>query len=182
MDGFDHSINWGACRENALFQLQRFESLPRAGPALIRSYQAVLDRDETFTQYFSDEHLESYDAEANLRNQIGIPPPCLSDPEDPGSESEVILSWVNIIRHGDFEKQPDGSFLCRTQGKIVEIDESLHTAIGMVRSMLPITCPVWPSPADVDRESKISLAIEADVLEELNNQTKCPYLLPPTNL
>lgn len=172
----DHSINWGAYREGVLFQLPRFESLPRGGPALIQSYEAVVKRNETFTQYFSEEHLESYDIEANLREQLGIGPPCLSDPEDPESESEDILSWVNIFRRGDFEKQPDGSYLCRFQGKVVKIDETVHKAIAIHRSLLPAFCPTWPSPADVDKEFQISLAIEADVSEELNNGIKCPYL------
>jgi hypothetical protein len=180
----DDQINWSACRENVLFKLQRFASLRRPGPALIGLYQAVLNRNETFTQYFSDVHLESYDDESILREQIGVPP-WEPDPEDPDSANEVILSWVNIVRHGDFEQHEDGSYFCRAQGKIVEINEHLHKAIMMLQSMLPRHCPAWPSSADVDRESEISLSIEADISSEIDYQTKCPYLphtLPSTNL
>lgn len=176
----DDQINWSACRENVLFKLQRFASLQRPGPALIGLYQAVLNRNETFTQYFSDVHLESYDAESKLREQIEIPP-WKPDPEDPDSANEVILSWVNIVRHGVFEQQEDGSYFCRAQGQIVEIDADLHKLIRMLQAMLPGNCPTWPSSADADREWEISLSIEADILSEINHQTKCPYL-PHTHI
>lgn len=175
MDDSDRAINWGAYREGVLSTLPRFESLPRGGVALIRSYQDVLDRDETFTQYFSDQRLKSYDTEANIRKTLGIGPPCLSDPEASGSANEAIISWTNIFRHGDFEKQPDGAYLCRMQGRLVEIDESVHKSIMLTRCIFPQGSQAWPDHVDVKREYEISLEVEDDVRNEIKSQAKCQY-------
>ncbi|KGO62959.1 hypothetical protein PEX2_044820 [Penicillium expansum] len=163
----NHPIKWGTYREGVRSQLQRFESLPQDGIALMQSYQAVLDNDETFTQYFSDEPLESYRIETRLRETLGIPPPSLSD-----SEKNPSISWVNIFRHGSFEKQTDGSYHCYDQGNLVQIDESLHKSILLNRCFLPANSYLWPSPADAERESEVTLAIEADVLDELDTKIK----------
>ncbi|KAJ5164901.1 uncharacterized protein N7500_006731 [Penicillium coprophilum] len=165
--GPNQSIKWGTYREDVRFQLQKFESLPQDGFALMQSYQAVLDNDETFTQYFSDEPLESYTIESRLRETLGIRPPCSSDPENGPS-----ISWVNIFRHGSFEKQSDGTYHCYDQGNRVQIDESLHKSILLNRCFLPANSYLWPSPADAERESEITLAIEADVLDELDRNIK----------
>ncbi|KAJ5199358.1 hypothetical protein N7472_004562 [Penicillium cf. griseofulvum] len=166
MDRGNHPIKWGTYREGVLSQLPKFESLPQDGLALMQSYQAVLDNDETFTQYFSDEPLESYTVESRLRETLGIRP-CSSDSEDGPS-----ISWVNIFRHGSFEKQSNGSYYCYDQGNLVQIDESLHKSILLNRCFLPANSYLWPSPADAERESEITLAIEADVLEELDKKIK----------
>ncbi|KAJ5360148.1 hypothetical protein N7517_009339 [Penicillium concentricum] len=165
--GPNHPIKWGTYREDVRSQLQKFESLPQHGLVLMQSYQAVLDNDETFTQYFSDEPLESYTIESRLRETLGIRPPCSSHVENGPS-----ISWVNIFRHGSFEKQSDGSYYCYDQGNRVQIDESLHKSILLNRCFLPANSYLWPSPADADRESEITLAIEADVLEELDKNIK----------
>ncbi|KAG0156148.1 hypothetical protein PDIDSM_3324 [Penicillium digitatum] len=165
--GLNHPIKWGTYREDVRSQLQRFESLPQDGLALMQSYQAVLDNDETFTQYFSEEPLESYTIETRLRETLGIRPPCSSD-----SENTPSISWVNIFRHGNFEKQSDGSYYCYDQGNLVKIDESLHKSILLNRCFLPANSYLWPSPIDAERESEITLAIEADVLDELDKKIK----------
>ncbi|KAJ5512791.1 hypothetical protein N7463_002343 [Penicillium fimorum] len=165
--GLNHPIKWGTYREGVQSQLQKFESLPHHGLTLMQSYQAVLDNDETFTQYFSDEPLESYTIESRLRETLGIRPPCSSD-----AENNPSISWVNIFRHGSFEKQSDGSYYCYDQGNRVQIDESLHKSILLNRCFLPANSYLWPSPTDVERESTITLAIEADVLDELDKNIK----------
>ncbi|OQD65814.1 hypothetical protein PENPOL_c005G07992 [Penicillium polonicum] len=174
MDGTspNHPIKWGTCREGVRSQLPKFESLPQDGLMLMQSYQAVLDNDETFTQYFSDEPLESYTVETRLRNTLGIRPPSSSDSGPSKSENDPSISWVNIFRHGSFEKQGDGSYYCYDQGNLVQIDESLHKSILLNRCFLPANSYLWPSPTDVERESRITLAIEADVLEELDQKIK----------
>ena len=142
---------------------------------LMQSYQAVLDNDETFTQYFSDEPLESYTVETRLRQTLGIRAPSSSDSGPSRSENDASISWVNIFRHGSFERQSDGSYYCYDQGNLVQIDESLHKSILLNRCFLPANSYLWPSPTDAERESKITLAIEADVLEEIDQKIKCPY-------
>ncbi|KAF4763302.1 hypothetical protein HAV15_000538 [Penicillium sp. str.  len=129
MDGGpNHPIKWWTYREGVRSQLPKFESLPQDGLRLMQSYQAVLDNDETFTQYFSDEPLESYTVETRLRQTLGIHPPSSSDSGPSRSENDASISWVNIFRHGSFEKQSDGSYYCYDQGNLVQIDESLHKA------------------------------------------------------
>ncbi|KGO75853.1 hypothetical protein PITC_032990 [Penicillium italicum] len=169
MDGSspNYPIKWGTYRKDVRSQLQKFESLPQDGLALMQSYQAVLDNDETFTQYFSDEPLESYMIETRLRETLGIRPPCSSD-----SKNNPSISWVNIFRHGNFEKQSDGSYHCYDQGNLVQIDESLHQSILLNRCFLPANSYLWPSPTDAERESEITLAVEADVLDELDKKIK----------
>ncbi|KAI2711923.1 hypothetical protein CBS147332_5559 [Penicillium roqueforti] len=161
--GPNHPIKWGTCREGVLSQLQRFESLPQDGLKLMESYQAVLDNDETFTQYFSDKPLESYTIETRLRETLGIRPPRQNNPS---------ISWVNIFRHGSFEKQSDGSYYCYDEGKLVEIDKSLHKCILLNRCFLPTNSYLWPSPADAEREAEVTLAIEADILDEIDKKIK----------
>ncbi|CAI7569839.1 unnamed protein product [Penicillium glandicola] len=173
MDGGpNHAIKWGTYREGVRSQLQKFQSLPQDGLTLIQSYQAVLDNDETFTQYFSEEPLESYTIETRLRETLGIRPPCSSDCEPSRSENNPSISWVNIFRHGSFEKQSDGSYHCYDQGNLVQIDESLHKSILLNRCFLPANSYLWPSPTDAERESEVTLAIEADVLDELDKNIK----------
>ncbi|KAJ5603187.1 hypothetical protein N7537_006143 [Penicillium hordei] len=173
MDGGpNHQIKWGTYREGVRSQLPKFESLPQDGLMLMQSYQAVLDNDETFTQYFSDEPLESYTVETRLRETLGIRPPSSSDSGPPRSENDASISWVNIFRHGSFEKQSDGSYYCYDQGNLVQIDESLHKSILLNRCFLPANSYLWPSPTDAERESRITLVIEADVLEELDRKIK----------
>ncbi|KAJ5796839.1 uncharacterized protein N7518_005379 [Penicillium psychrosexuale] len=161
--GPNHPIKWGTYREGVLSQLQRFESLPQDGLKLMESYQAVLDNDETFTQYFSDKPLESYTIETRLRETLGIRPPRQNNPS---------ISWVNIFRHGSFEMQSDGSYHCYDEGKLVEIDKSLHKCILLNRCFLPTNSYLWPSPADAEREAEVTLAIEADILDEIDKKIK----------
>lgn len=176
MDGDpNHAIKWWTYREGVRSQLPKFESLPQDGLMLMQSYQAVLDNDETFTQYFSDEPLESYTVETRLRQTLGIRAPSSSDSGPSRSENDASISWVNIFRHGSFERQSDGSYYCYDQGNLVQIDESLHKSILLNRCFLPANSYLWPSPTDAERESKITLAIEADVLEEIDQKIKCPY-------
>ncbi|OQE87746.1 hypothetical protein PENNAL_c0019G00261 [Penicillium nalgiovense] len=173
MDGIpNHPIKWGTYREGVRSQLQRFESLPQDGLALMQSYQAVLDNDETFTQYFSDKLLESYIIESRLRETLGIRPPSSSDSESSRDKNDPSISWVNIFRHGSFEKQSDGSYHCYDQGNLVKIDESLHKSILLNRCFLPANSYLWPSPADAERESEVTLAIEADILDEIDRKIK----------
>ncbi|KAJ6186139.1 hypothetical protein N7519_007440 [Penicillium mononematosum] len=173
MDGTpNHPIKWGTYREGVRSQLQRFESLPQDGLALMQSYQAVLDNDETFTQYFSDEPLESYTIESRLRETLGIHPPSSSDTESSRDQNDPSISWVNIFRHGSFEKQSDGSYHCYDQGNLVKIDEPLHKSILLNRCFLPANSYLWPSPADAERESEVTLAIEADILDEIDRKVK----------
>ncbi|CAG8188414.1 unnamed protein product [Penicillium nalgiovense] len=173
MDGIpNHPIKWGTYREGVRSQLQRFESLPQDGLALMQSYQAVLDNDETFTQYFSDKLLESYIIESRLRETLGIRPPSSSDSESSRDKNDPSISWVNIFRHGSFEKQSDGSYHCYNQGNLVKIDESLHKSILLNRCFLPANSYLWPSPADAERESEVTLAIEADILDEIDRKIK----------
>ncbi|OQD97828.1 hypothetical protein PENSOL_c011G01806 [Penicillium solitum] len=173
MDGGpNHPIKWWTYREGVRSQLPKFESLPQDGLRLMQSYQAVLDNDETFTQYFSDEPLESYTVETRLRQTLGIHPPSSSDSGPSRSENDASISWVNIFRHGSFEKQSDGSYYCYDQGNLVQIDESLHKSILLNRCFLPANSYLWPSPTDAERESRITLAVEADVLEELDQKIK----------
>jgi hypothetical protein len=169
------SIKWGVYREGARSQLPRFESLRREGPALIQAYQDVLDRDETFTQYFSDDRLQSYELESNLRALLGIRPPLVDEPESSNIQNDVSLSWVNIFRHGKFEKRDDGFYQCRMQGRLVKIDETMHKAILVNRCFLPPNSEPWVSAADVEKEADVNLSIEADVLNELHTQIKCIY-------
>ena len=169
-------INWGAYRKGVFSTLPRFDALPHGGFELVNSYQAVLDRNETFTQYFSDKHLESYGIEASLREEFGVGPPCLSDPENPADESAGIISWTTIFRSGDFIEQPDGRYLCHVHGKIVELDERIYRTIMISRRAFPPSSQAWPIPSDVDRELELSMAIEADVVNELNSQIKCQSL------
>ncbi|KAJ5237661.1 hypothetical protein N7489_007752 [Penicillium chrysogenum] len=164
MDGTPNNpIKWGVYREGVRSQLQRFESLPQDGLALMQSYQAVLDNDETFTQYFSDKPLESYTIESRVREILGIRPRDKNGPS---------VSWVNIFRHGSFEKQSDGSYHCYDQGNLISFDESLHKSILLNRCFLPENSCLWPSPADAERESEVTLAIEADILDEIDRKTK----------
>ncbi|KAJ5958867.1 uncharacterized protein N7479_006017 [Penicillium vulpinum] len=163
----NHLIKWGTYREGARSQLQKFESLSQDDIALMKSYQAVLDNDETFTQYFSDEPLESYTIEKRLRETLGIRPPSSSEAENGPS-----ISWVNIFQYGSFEKESDGSYYCYDEGNRVQIDESLHKSILLNRCFLPANSYLWPTPADAEREAKITLAIEADVLDELDKKIK----------
>ncbi|CAI7590415.1 unnamed protein product [Penicillium crustosum] len=173
MDGDpNHAIKWWTYREGVRSQLPKFESLPQDGLMLMQSYQAVLDNDETFTQYFSDEPLESYTVETRLRQTLGIRAPSSSDSGPSRSENDASISWVNIFRHGSFERQSDGSYYCYDQGNLVQIDESLHKSILLNRCFLPANSYLWPSPTDAERESKITLAIEADVLEEIDQKIK----------
>lgn len=173
------SIKWGAYREGARFLLPRFESLKHEGPALIQSYQDVLDKDETFTQYFSDERLQSYDLESNLRALLGIRPPLVDEPQGSNNQSDVSLSWVNIFRHGKFEKRDDGFYQCRMQGRLIKIDETMHKTILVNRCFLPPNSDTYVSAADVEKESEVNLSIEADVLNELHIQIKCLYFPTP---
>ncbi|KAJ5794769.1 hypothetical protein N7457_001368 [Penicillium paradoxum] len=168
----NNSIQWETYREGVRSQLANFESLPHDGFALTRSYQVVLDNNETLTQYCSDEPLESYTLEARLRETLGIRPSSSSDSESPRSQTHPSVSWVNIFRHGKFEKQENGSYHCYDQGKLVQIDEALHKNILVNRCFLPANSYMWPSHADVERESEVTLAVEADVIEELNKQIK----------
>ncbi|KAJ5562547.1 hypothetical protein N7461_001308 [Penicillium sp. DV-2018c] len=154
--GPNQSINWGAYREGVQSELPRFESLQHDGPELTESYQAVLDRQETFTQYFSDTPLESYMLESRLRETLGIISPSTTDPSPDGV----------------FEKLPDGSYQCDYQGKPVKIDESLHKSILLNRCFIPADSNAFPCSADVEKETAIILGIEADVLGELDGCIK----------
>jgi hypothetical protein len=181
--GPNHSIKWGTYHEGVRSKLPKFKSLPHDGFELTKSYQAVLDSQETFTQYFSDEPLESYTLESRLRETLGISPPSASDPATSRSDNDPSLSWVGIFRNGVFEKQPDGSYQCDYQGKPVKIDESLHKSIQLNRCFAPADSDARPSSADVEQEAAITLAIEADVLDELDENIKCSYLsMLPTHI
>ncbi|KAJ5145937.1 uncharacterized protein N7515_000501 [Penicillium bovifimosum] len=169
--GPNHTINWGAYREGVQSELPKFKSLPHDGLKLTESYQAVLGRQETFTQYFSDEPLESYKLESRLRETLGISPSA-SGPSTSKTENDPSLSWVGIFRDGVFEKQPDGSYHCDYQGKTVNIDESLHRSILVNRCFITSDSNPLPSTADVEKEAAITLAIEADVLDELDGSFK----------
>ncbi|CAG7934295.1 unnamed protein product [Penicillium olsonii] len=165
-------INWGACREGAMSTLPRFASLGERATGLILAYQTVLDRDETFTQYYSEERLESYNIEASLREEFGVGPACLNDPGNPSPQRDFIISWATIFRDGVFEKKAEDRYLCRVQGRIVEIDESIHRTIMISRRAFPPAAQAWPIPADVEREYQLNLSIENDVSSELNDQIK----------
>ncbi|CAG8365478.1 unnamed protein product [Penicillium salamii] len=172
MDGATRSINWGACREGVSSTLPRFDSLSRENNDLVRSYQTVLDNDETFTQYFSDEPLHSYGIEASLREELGVGPPCLPEPENPTDASQAMISWATIFREGDFEKQSEGGYICRVQGKIIQIDETMHKMIMISRRAFPPAAQAWPIPSDLERELELGLSIEVDVSNEINSQIK----------
>ncbi|CAG8939000.1 unnamed protein product [Penicillium salamii] len=173
MDGATRSINWGACREGVSSTLPRFDSLSRGNNDLVRSYQTVLDNDETFSQYFSDEPLHSYGIEASLREELGVGPPCLPDPENPSDARQAMISWATIFREGDFEKQPEGGYICRVQGKIIEIDETMHKTIMISRRAFPPAAQTWPIPGDLERELELGLSIEVDVDKEIKSQIEC---------
>ncbi|KAJ5317443.1 hypothetical protein N7508_001951 [Penicillium antarcticum] len=165
-------IRWGAYREGARSQLRRFHSLKREGPALIQAYQDVLDKDETFTQFFSDDRLQSYELESKLRKLLGIRPPLVDEPESPNNQNDASLSWATIIRDGKFEERDDGFFQCRMQGRLIKIDEAMHRTIMVNRCLNPPDKDPWVSAADVKKEYEVNLSIEADVLDELRVQTK----------
>ncbi|KAJ5775726.1 uncharacterized protein N7511_000737 [Penicillium nucicola] len=171
MEGLS-SIKWGAYREGARFQLPRFDSLNPEGPALLEAYQDVLDKDETFTQYFCDERLQSYELESNLRQLLGIRPPLVDEPESSNNQNDVSISWINIFRHGKFEKTDDDFYQCRMQGRLVKIDETMHKAILVNRCFLPPNTNPWVSAADVTKECEVNVSIEGDILNELHRQMK----------
>ncbi|CAG8217740.1 unnamed protein product [Penicillium salamii] len=173
MDGAARSINWGACRQGVSSTLPRFDSLSRENSDLVRSYQTVLDNDETFSQYFSDQPLHSYGIEASLREELGVGPPCLPDPENPSDARQAMISWATIFREGDFEKQPEGGYICRVQGKIIEIDETMHKTIMISRRAFPPAAQTWPIPDDLERELELGLSIEVDVDKEIKSQIEC---------
>ncbi|OQE26175.1 hypothetical protein PENFLA_c007G07808 [Penicillium flavigenum] len=161
MDSPEYFISWGSER---YVPLQRFEDLQPPRHDLIRRYGEVLNRAQTFTQHFSKEPLKSYDIERSLSKNMGRDPSCWN--EDANSAS---ISWLDIVRHGDFEQQSDGSYHCSIQGRVLEFDPQSHDRVEFCRSHAVQISNSGPSHDEVKREAETTLRILTDISGELSD-------------
>ncbi|KAJ5237672.1 hypothetical protein N7489_007763 [Penicillium chrysogenum] len=161
MDSLEYFISWGSER---YVPLQRFEDLQPPRHDLIRYYGEVLDTAQTFTQHFSKRPLKSYDIERSLSKNMGRDPSCWN--EDANSAS---ISWLDIVRHGDFEQQSDGSYHCSIQGRVLEFDPQSHDRVEFCRSHAVQISNSGPSHEEVKREARTTLRILTDISGELSD-------------
>ncbi|KAF4763026.1 hypothetical protein HAV15_000542 [Penicillium sp. str.  len=172
MDSPKYFISWGSERKALL---GRFEPLRSYRHDLVRSYREVLNTAQTFTQHFSKQPLKSYDMERSLSKNMGCDPSAWN--KDANSTS---ICWLDIVRHGDFQQQPDGCYYCFIQGRVLEFNHELHDRVEFCRSHALQISNSGPSRADVEREAEITLEILTDISDELKDLSRCPYL-PLTN-
>ncbi|KAJ5685858.1 hypothetical protein N7536_008477 [Penicillium majusculum] len=172
MDCPKYFISWGSERKALL---GRFEPLRSYRHDLVRSYREVLNTAQTFTQHFSKQPLKSYDMERSLSKNMGCDPSAWN--KDANSTS---ICWLDIVRHGDFQQQPDGCYYCFIQGRVLEFNHELHDRVEFCRSHALQISNSGPSRADVEREAEITLEILTDISDELKDLSRCPYL-PLTN-
>lgn len=170
MDSPEYFISWGSER---YVPLQRFEDLQPPRHDLIRYYGEVFDTAQTFTQHFSKRPLKSYDIERSLSKNMGRDPSCWN--EDANSAS---ISWLDIVRHGDFEQQSDGSYHCSIQGRVLEFDPQSHDRVEFCRSHAVQISNSGPSHEEVKREARTTLRILTDISGELSDFPRCSYLPP----
>lgn len=172
MDSPKYFISWGSERKALI---GRFEPLRSYRHDLVRSYREVLKTAQTFTQHFSKQPLKSYDMERSLSKNMGCDPSAWN--KDANSTS---ICWLDIVRHGDFQQQPDGCYYCFIQGRVLEFNHELHDRVEFCRSHAIQISNSGPSRADVEREAEITLEILTDISDELKDLSRCPYL-PLTN-
>ncbi|KAJ6186150.1 hypothetical protein N7519_007451 [Penicillium mononematosum] len=161
MDSPEYFISWGSER---YVPLQRFKDLQPPRHDLVRHYGDVLNTAQTFTQHFSREPLKSYDIERSLSKNMGRDPSCWN--EDANSAS---ISWLDIVRHGDFEQQSDGSYHCSIQGRVLEFDPQSHDRVEFCRSHAVQISNSGPSHEEVKREAETTLRILTDISGELSD-------------
>lgn len=168
MDSPKYFISWGSERKALL---GRFEPLRPYRHDLVRSYREVLKTAQTFTQHFSKQPLNSYDMERSLSKNMGCDPSAWN--KDANSTS---ICWLDIVRHGDFQQQPDGCYYCFIQERVLEFNHELHDRVEFCRSHALQICNSGPSRADLEREAEITLEILTDISDELKDLPRCPYL------
>ncbi|CAI7653257.1 unnamed protein product [Penicillium discolor] len=161
MDSPKYFISWGSERKALL---GRFEPLRPYRHDLVRSYREVLKTAQTFTQHFSKQPLNIYDMEKSLSKNMGCDPSAWNN--DANSTS---ICWLDIVRHGDFQQQPDGCYYCFIQGRVLEFNHELHDRVEFCRSHALQICNSGPSRADLEREAEITLEILTDISDELKD-------------
>ncbi|OQD97667.1 hypothetical protein PENSOL_c011G00103 [Penicillium solitum] len=164
MDCPKYFISWGSERKALL---GRFEPLRSYRHDLVRSYREVLNTAQTFTQHFSKQPLKSYDMERSLSKNMGCDPSAWN--KDANSTS---ICWLDIVRHGDFQQQPDGCYYCFIQGRVLEFNHELHDRVEFCRSHALQISNSGPSRADVEREAEITLEILTDISDELKDLSR----------
>ncbi|CAI7672900.1 unnamed protein product [Penicillium palitans] len=164
MDSPKYFISWGSERKALI---GRFEPLRSYRHDLVRSYREVLKTAQTFTQHFSKQPLKSYDMERSLSKNMGCDPSAWN--KDANSTS---ICWLDIVRHGDFQQQPDGCYYCFIQGRILEFNHELHDRVEFCRSHAIQISNSGPSRADVEREAEITLEILTDISDELKDLSR----------
>ncbi|CAG8895615.1 unnamed protein product [Penicillium egyptiacum] len=161
MDRPEYFISWGSER---YVPLRRFEDLQSYRHDLIRYYGEVLDTAQTFTQHFSKQPLKSYDIERSLSKIMACDPSGWN--KDANSTS---ICWLDIVRHGDFEQQSDGSYYCSIQGKVINFDPQIHDRVEFCRSHAAQISNSGPSHAEVEREAETTQKILTDISGELSD-------------
>ncbi|KAL2696200.1 hypothetical protein AAEP93_002614 [Penicillium crustosum] len=161
MESPKYFISWGSER-GAL--LGRFEPLRSYRHDLVRSYREALKTAQTFTQYFSEQPLKSYDLERSLSKNMGCDPSAWNQ-----DANTISICWLDIVRHGDFQKQPDGCYYCFIQGRALKFNHELRDRVEFCRSHAPQISNSGPSRADVEREAEITLEVLTDISDELKD-------------
>lgn len=174
MESPKYFISWGSER-GAL--LGRFEPLRSYRHDLVRSYREALKTAQTFTQYFSEQPLKSYDLERSLSKNMGCDPSAWNQ-----DANTISICWLDIVRHGDFQKQPDGCYYCFIQGRALKFNHELRDRVEFCRSHAPQISNSGPSRADVEREAEITLEVLTDISDELKDFLRCQYLPLINNL
>ncbi|KAJ5196783.1 hypothetical protein N7449_007262 [Penicillium cf. viridicatum] len=174
MGSSKYFISWGSERKVLIGRFEPFRSYRHD---LVRSYREVLKTAQTFTQHFSKHPLKSYDMERSLSKNMGCDPSAWN--KDANSTS---ICWLDIVRHGDFQKQLDGCYYCFIQGRALEFNHELHDRVEFCRSHAVQISNSGPSCADVEREAEITLDILTDISDELKDLSRCPYSPLPNKL
>ncbi|KAJ5794775.1 hypothetical protein N7457_001374 [Penicillium paradoxum] len=161
MDSHDYFISWGT---EYSVEIQRFEVLQKLRASFLNSYQEVLDRRQTFTQFFSLRSLRSCELEKELEKRMGCKPIFLGAPT-----SGTPVGWLDIVRHGRFQRQDDSCYQCTIQGRSIKLDRQLHSLVEFCRSLALDVSKSQPHQEDVQREFRTNLGILTDLENEIKD-------------
>ncbi|KAJ5958873.1 uncharacterized protein N7479_006023 [Penicillium vulpinum] len=164
MDSPEYFISWGS---EKYIPIRRFEDLQPDRHDLLRSYEEAIETGQTFTQYFSNQPLESYEMDRSLRKNMGCDPSPLDE-----NANTISVCWLDIVRQGDLQQQGDGCYHCSIQGKVFVFDQQLHDRVEFCRSHALQISHSGPSYEDVEREVETTMGIWTDISKQITDSLK----------
>lgn len=92
--------------------------------AVLGRLENALEPSQPWPEGLSGQYLESHGLEGCLQRIIGCNPSFLDDETD-----NTRLGWLEIIRHGVFNRKSDGSSQCSINGRHIKIDQHMDKKI-----------------------------------------------------